>query len=502
MCLLNGGSPVGVFEGRLSTGVRIWGLAAAATLLIGTATTASAAAGQDEVSNVGLAVACAPYDNIHVRLSFQVEAGPDTPAAGRLTDVSGKVQYKDEVSGESSGETEFHLDVPGGAEFFATGDYGFDLSDYAQMSITERDTFDVTLSYANGDVAATDTVTVACFDGGDDVTPHDFTVKARVGVPRTFRLLEHTTFGDVNHGYPEKAWVTEDGAVVDALAAPSDLLDLAPATDAALGASLADQALTVTPTAAGTYELDWGIVSRDNEYTRVEITEDPQVVAFPYTQDVVVKGDAFYYNNAPLVCDSPGVCRLDLSGSWEPEVAHLVGPTTYTFVGLPVFDVYVKTNETVATHGPAGMTLEVIDAPIQPDASEIVDSSRGDVDVAGTAEPGDSLTVDVGDDMAGGYVDVWLNSTPTYLGLFPVGPSGTVDVTVPTDFVAGEHRVVVTDEVGTFVGWDNLSVSRTGGSDQLAATGIGHAAWAAQAAAAAALLAWGIVMVRRSRRTS
>ena len=362
-----GGSPVGVFEARLSTGARIWALSAAALVVLGTATTASAAASQDELSDVALAVACAPYDNIHVRLSFHVEAAPGTPASGLLTDVSGKAM----------GDTDFHIDIPGGAEYFATGDYGFDLSDYAQRSLTEGDTFDVTISYANGDVAATDSVTVACFDGGAVVTPHDFTAKARVGVPRTFRLLEHTTFGSLDHGGIDRSWVAENGAVVDALAAPSDLLDLEPATASALGANLADEGLTVTPTAVGTYVLDWGLVSQESEYTRIEITEDPQVVDFPYTQDVVVKDFRSYYDNAPLVCDSPGVCRLDLSGSWESEIAHIVGPTTYTFVGLPVWDVYVKTNETTAAYGPAGMTIEVIDGPIRPDASEIVESSRG-----------------------------------------------------------------------------------------------------------------------------
>ena len=431
---------------------------ASTLLLAGTGAVAAASGSTDQLTDFHLGVSCSNYDNVSVDLAFHVDSDAGTPADGRITDVAGTFN-----GSADSGSNAFQYPLPDGVEYFGTGDYDIPLSYYANRSLVDGDSFDVTVSYANGDVVESGSVTVSCHvDGAAPATPNGFSVKARAGVPRTFRLLEHVTFGEFGvGGTVSRAWVSEPGATVDAVAATDDVLDLDTATGAALGASLADRSLTVDATRVGTYSLDWGVVMHDETWNEVPITEDPQDVYFPFTQETLLQREGWDYSG-PVVCWP----EFPQEGSCGPIPVHrteiietIQGGTTHTFVGKQIESVFVKTAETNVAYGPAPLTIEVIDGPIQPAPSDIVESSRGAVTIPATATAGETLAVDVGEQQAGGYVDVWLNSTPLYLGLFPVAADGTVAVTVPADFVAGDHRVVVTDEVGTFVGWDNMKVS-------------------------------------------
>ncbi len=109
--------------------------------------------------------------------------------------------------------------------------------------------------------------------------------------------------------------------------------------------------------------------------------------------------------------------------------------------------------------GPATLTVHVIDAPVRPDDTTITDAARGSVSSTTSTTTGGSLAVNLGDSAAGTYVDVWLHSDPVYLGLFHVPADGTVDLIVPASMALGDHKVIVTDEIGTLVGWDDLSVA-------------------------------------------
>jgi len=434
---------------------------ASTLLVVGTGTVAVASGSTDQLTDFRLAVSCSNYDGSSVNLTFHVDSNEGTPAGGRITDVAGTFN-----GSADSGSNAFQYPLSDGMEYFGTGDYDIPLSDYANRSLGDGDSFDVTVSYANGDVVESGSVTVSCqVDGATPATPHGFSVKARAGVPRTFRLLEHVTYDELGvGGTVSRAWVSEPGATVDAVAATDDVLDLDTATGAALGASLADRSLTVDATRVGTYSLDWGVVMTEVTVNEVPITEDPQDVYFPFTQLTYLQHEGWDYSG-PVVCwpEFPEVGSCGPIPRYRTEILETIqGGTTYTFVGKQIGSVGVKTAETNVAYGPAPLTIEVIDGPIQPAPSDIVESSRGAVEVVEvpvTAIAGETLAVDVGDQQAGGYVDVWLNSTPLYLGLFPVAADGTVAVTVPANFVAGDHRVVVTDEVGTFVGWDNLKVS-------------------------------------------
>lgn len=501
------GEPVSIVrEGRIS-GAKLWAPFLAATVLVvGTGAVAAAAGATDELTEFDLAVGCSNYDSKTVNLTFHVESDSGTPSSGRITDVAGTITG--ELGAYSYG---FQYALPDGVEYFGTGDFDIPLSDLALASVVDGETFAATVSYANGDVAASGSVTVNCHvDATPGATPHDVAVKARLGVPRAFNLLEHVTFGDFGvGGYVSRAWVAGPGATVDAVAAAADVLDLDTATGTALGASLSDQTLTVDATTAGTYSLDWGVVMTDVTWTSVPITEDPQDVYFPFTQETYLQFEGWDYSG-PVVCwpefPEEGSCG-PIPVYRESIIETIQGGTTHTFVGKRIPWVSVKTAETNVAYGPAPLTIEVIDGPITPDPSEIVEGSRGDVQVPATVKAGDELTVDVGDENAGGYVDVWLNSTPVYLGLFPVAANGTVGVTVPANFVAGAHRVVVTDEVGTFVGWDNLNVSAAGNNVPKGATGLDEgqrASWGGGLAASGMLALVGVAyaVARRTRSMS
>jgi 5'-nucleotidase len=83
--------------------------------------------------------------------------------------------------------------------------------------------------------------------------------------------------------------------------------------------------------------------------------------------------------------------------------------------------------------------------------------------------PGQSVTVDVGSDRAGTYVAAFLYSAPVSLGGWTlVDADGVVDVDIPTNAPAGEHRIAIQDAAGTVIGWTTVTVLDPSG---LAATG-------------------------------
>lgn len=109
--------------------------------------------------------------------------------------------------------------------------------------------------------------------------------------------------------------------------------------------------------------------------------------------------------------------------------------------------------------GPATMTVHVIERPAPPADALIVPGSRGPVVAPSSAKPGDDVTVALGAEYAGQYVDLWLHSDPIYLDLVQVGADGTVRVSLPSTAPAGQHRMIVADDIGTLIGWDDISLA-------------------------------------------
>ncbi|HEY0215417.1 MAG TPA: lamin tail domain-containing protein [Cellulomonas sp.] len=124
-----------------------------------------------------------------------------------------------------------------------------------------------------------------------------------------------------------------------------------------------------------------------------------------------------------------------------------------------------------------------------PVASEaMTTATRGGVSAPASATAGRQIAILVGLQHAGETVDLWLHSTPVFLGRVVVGADGYVRVTLPADAPAGAHRIAVVTADGTLIGWDDVAVAAAGGSAaRLAATGVDAGAAVATGLALVAL---------------
>ncbi|MGJ9413490.1 Ig-like domain repeat protein [Aeromicrobium sp. CF4.19] len=97
--------------------------------------------------------------------------------------------------------------------------------------------------------------------------------------------------------------------------------------------------------------------------------------------------------------------------------------------------------------------------PSAPEASDLTDGNRGDLTVPSSVEPGETITVTVSDSLVGERVHAWLLSDPVDLGAVTVGEGGEIQLSIPADVRAGDHRLVITDEDGAVIAWRDLSVA-------------------------------------------
>ena len=91
--------------------------------------------------------------------------------------------------------------------------------------------------------------------------------------------------------------------------------------------------------------------------------------------------------------------------------------------------------------------------------SNILDGLRDRIAVPETLGEGDAVVIDVGEELAGEWVTVWANSTPTRLGSWQqVRANGTVTVALP-DGLVGAHRLAVQDADGALTGWTPVTIA-------------------------------------------
>ncbi len=118
---------------------------------------------------------------------------------------------------------------------------------------------------------------------------------------------------------------------------------------------------------------------------------------------------------------------------------------------------------------PDESSLEAIDLDFL--ASNGIDLGDYEDEIAladGDPTAGQPSDVEVGEEFAGQWVNVSLNSTPIVVGSswHQVSPDGTVTVTMPTG-LDGEHRLAVADSEGRLVGWTGVTIAEgaaTGGT--------------------------------------
>ena len=93
-----------------------------------------------------------------------------------------------------------------------------------------------------------------------------------------------------------------------------------------------------------------------------------------------------------------------------------------------------------------------------PDADELEEDEAQGVSVPDSARAGDTIEVTITGVADGTEVGAWLFSDPVYLGTHTVTDSA-IQVTVPADTDAGEHRIAVYSTDGQLLGWDTISIS-------------------------------------------
>ncbi|MEP6478988.1 MAG: carboxypeptidase-like regulatory domain-containing protein [Rhodoglobus sp.] len=147
-------------------------------------------------------------------------------------------------------------------------------------------------------------------------------------------------------------------------------------------------------------------------------------------------------------------------------------------------------NASVSVTRPALDSLAVPDAGLLPPEED-------HIAVIGEAAQGSTIGVDVGANLAGQWVAVWVHSTPVQLGggWLKVTTAGKVFVTIPASIAAGVHTIVAQGATDTVIGWAALTVDP---ATALAKTGTDVQPWLIPGTALLLLL--GVALTVRRRR--
>ncbi len=108
------------------------------------------------------------------------------------------------------------------------------------------------------------------------------------------------------------------------------------------------------------------------------------------------------------------------------------------------------------------------EAPVAPTEAQLTPATKNQVTGPASAKPGDTITITVGDEFAGGEVSAWIFSDPVLMGTKTVSLAGTLSATIPLNTAPGAHRIAVTDAEGNLIGWFDIAI--TGGA--LPTTGV------------------------------
>jgi len=157
-------------------------------------------------------------------------------------------------------------------------------------------------------------------------------------------------------------------------------------------------------------------------------------------------GQAAY---APVAV-TDGVANVSLTTPGDvagPAVVSLTAPDSGTVIRVPI-------DVRPAVPGTGGGVVET-PAP----ESALTPATQNAVQIQGgtTLQPGQTITIHVGEEYAGDWVSVWLRSDPLLLGWYRVDELGNITVTLPAG-VSGAHRLIVQDAEGNVIGWQQVQI--------------------------------------------
>ncbi|WP_243231669.1 5'-nucleotidase C-terminal domain-containing protein [Microbacterium sp. CIAB417] len=156
-------------------------------------------------------------------------------------------------------------------------------------------------------------------------------------------------------------------------------------------------------------------------------------------------GDTVY----PPVAVTDGVARISVATPSDivgPAVLTLTAPDSGTVIRVPI-------NVRPALPGTGGG----VETPAP--ESALTPATQNAVQIQGgtNLQPGQTVTIHVGEEYAGDWVSVWLRSDPVLLGWYRVDELGNITVTLPAG-VAGAHRLIVQDAEGNVIGWQQVRI--------------------------------------------
>lgn len=158
---------------------------------------------------------------------------------------------------------------------------------------------------------------------------------------------------------------------------------------------------------------------------------------------------------------APGSYRLEFSDYFQGSRSLA---TTYNGGGTVFDEAPIITVEAgdYLTARDVIMLMRRPDAPaptlVLDDLGNDISALEGQIEVPNEADEGGEVTVEVGEELAGEWVSVWANSSPTRLADWTqVSSSGTVTVALP-DGLVGDHRIAVQDADSALFGWAPLTV--------------------------------------------
>ncbi|SEB85888.1 2',3'-cyclic-nucleotide 2'-phosphodiesterase/5'-or 3'-nucleotidase, 5'-nucleotidase family [Paramicrobacterium humi] len=179
----------------------------------------------------------------------------------------------------------------------------------------------------------------------------------------------------------------------------------------------------------------------------------------PTETELTAAIDGTSIGTAP-VTDGSSTVTIEVPAEAE-DGAHtltLTGTKSGTVVTIPL-TVTAKAAE--PGPGEPGSSEPPAGKPSPATDDNLTGGTEGGISTVTEAKPGQTITINVGTEHAGEWVSVWLHSTPIMLsdGFVQVSAEGTVQVTIPADAPAGNHRIVVLAADGSVIGWQDITIA-------------------------------------------